>query len=80
MGWATENSWFVSRQGQEIVHRVRTGGGVQLASDSMGNGGKAEHSAPFSAVGKSEWSHIYVHTICLHGVHKENFTVSIIYA
>jgi len=41
MGWTTEKIRFDSRQGQEVVHRVRTGAGVQLDSDSMGNGSKA---------------------------------------
>ena len=41
MGWTTEKIWFDSRQWQEIVHRARTDVGVQLASDSMGNGAKA---------------------------------------
>jgi hypothetical protein len=50
----------------------------------MGNGGKAtgftaDHSSPSTAAVKNEWSHIYGPIIRLHGVHRKNFTVPVIY-
>jgi hypothetical protein len=37
---------------------------------------EADHSHPFNAEVKNEWRYTYIPPVCLHGVHRDNFTFS----
>jgi len=90
--WTSQGSWFVSRQGYEIfflLQSVETGSGAPPPHSlikrlrgylfpcvrSMGR--EFDHAPSSSTELKNEWSRTSTVPIRLHGVHSDNFTLSL---
>lgn len=82
-GWIAEESWFDSRQGQEIFlfFSVQTGSRAHPSSCQWAPGVKrpaheADHSPAASAQVKKGWSCAFYSSVCLHDVNRDNSTFS----